>query len=139
MTNDLAIGQVLGTSPIVKVHVLGGHLLRPGSHTITGDGVIESARALQVDVLLLGAHAVTDGVLSETDADVAAVKRALLQAARSRRLLADASKFRPRAFMCVCATSDLHELVTDVGLDPTEVETLRRAGLTVTQVQVGAA
>lgn len=135
VTNDLAIGQVLGASPIVKVHVLGG-LLRAGSHTLTGEGVIESARALQVDVLLLGTHAVTDGVLSETDADVAAVKRALLQAARSRRLLADASKFRPRAFMRVCATTELHELVTDSGLDPAEAEALRRAGLAVTQVQV---
>jgi len=62
-----------------------------------------------------------------------------LQAARSRRLLADASKFRPRAFMRVCATSDLHELITDAGVDPAEAEALRRAGLVVTQVQVGPA
>ncbi len=65
VTNDLAIAQLLGSSSLVRVHVLGG-VLREGSNTLTGESVIEAARAIGADVLLMGAHAVTDGVMSET-------------------------------------------------------------------------
>ena len=40
----------------------------------------------------------TDGWLSETLPEIATVKRALIQAAAHKRLLIDASKFRPAAF-----------------------------------------
>lgn len=63
VTNNLAIAQVLGTSPLIQVHVFGG-LLRHGSNTLTGDALIEGVRAIGVDVLLMGIHAVTEGELT---------------------------------------------------------------------------
>lgn len=135
-TNDLAIAQLLGTGAQVRVHVLGGQL-RSGSRTLVGDGVLRGAAALQADVLLVGAHAVTDAVLSETDADVAAVKRAFLRAALQRRLLVDSSKFRPRAFMQFGELGDIHQLVTDAGLPEAQAEALRRSGLAVERVHAG--
>ncbi len=131
VTNDLAIAGLLGASPLVQVHVLGG-ALRAGSNTLIGQPVIDAARAIRADVLLLGAHAVTDGVLSETSADVAAVKRALMASATAKRLLVDASKFRPRAFMRVCAVAELDEVVTDDGVAPDVAKQLRSGGVTVT-------
>jgi len=136
VTNDLAIAQLFSSSPCVTVHVLGGQL-RPGSHTLVGEGVLAGARAIQADVLLMGAHAVTNGVLSETDAEVAAVKRAFLQSATHCRLLVDSSKFRPRAFMRVCEVASLHEIITDTGLPQPEAEALRMAIPTLTQVHAG--
>lgn len=133
VTNDLAIAQLLGASPLVRVHVLGGQL-RAGSNTLTGEGVLAGARDIRADVLLMGAHAVTDGELSETMPEVAAVKRALMQAASSCRLLVDSSKFRPRAFMKVCAVRELHELITDGGLPAAEAESLRQHGVRLTVV-----
>ena len=133
VTNDLAIAQLLGSSPQIKVHVLGG-VLRQGSNTLMGDEVQASARHLCADVLLMGAHAVTNGLLSETDPEVAAVKRALMGAAKVKRLLVDASKFRPRAFMTVCAVTDLNEVITDTGLPTAEMQTLSQLGLRLTQV-----
>lgn len=135
VTNDLAIAQRLGASPLVRVHVLGGQL-RPTSHTLVGPEVLAGARALRADLLLLGAHAVTEGLLSETDAEVAAVKRAWLAASDHRCLLVDSSKFRPRAFMRVCETGELHEVITDAAVPPAEAERLRQAGLALTLVQV---
>ncbi|MDB5850697.1 MAG: hypothetical protein JWP29_4449, partial [Rhodoferax sp.] len=79
---------------------------------------------------------VTDGVLSETDPEVAAVKRALMQAATSRRLLVDSSKFRPRAFMTICALGEFGEVITDSGVPALALEALTQAGLKVTQVSV---
>ena len=131
VTNDLEIAQLLGTSALVQVHVLGG-VLRAGSATLIGEGLIESARAIHADVLLCGAHAVTAGVVTETSPDVAAVKRALLKAATSKRLLVDASKFRPRTFMQVAAVTAFDEVITDDGVAPEESERLRSLGVKVT-------
>lgn len=133
VTNDLAIAQLLGTSPLVRVHVLGG-LLRAGSNTLMGEEIHAAASRIRADVLLMGTHAVTDGVLSETDPEVAAVKRKLLQAASSRRLLVDSSKFRPRAFMHVCSLAELHEVITDIGLTPADAEVVRSSGVRLSQV-----
>lgn len=131
VTNDVAIAQLLGSSPLVRVHVLGG-VLREGSNTLTGDSVIEGARAIGADVLLMGAHAVTDGVMSETAPEVAAVKRALIRAAASRRLLVDSSKFRPRTFMSIGSVADLDEVITDDGIDADDAKRLRAAGVKLT-------
>ena len=128
---------MLGSSALVQVHVFGG-VLRAGSATLIGDGLIESARAIHADVLLCGAHAVTDGVLTETSPEVAAVKRALMQAASAKRLLVDASKFRPRTFMRVAALSEFNELITDDGVPPEEVERVRALGVKLTVVRASA-
>ena len=137
VTNTLAIAQVLGASSLVQVHVLPGRL-RHGSNTLTGDVLIDAARAIAADVLLMGAHAITDGILSETAPEVAAVKRALMQAAAVKRLLVDSSKFRPRAFMRVAAATQMDEIVTDDGAPAEEVRKLRSAGVAVTLVRLTA-
>jgi DeoR family transcriptional regulator of aga operon len=135
VTNDLAIAQVLGGGQWVQVHVLGGHL-RHGSQTLVGDALIEAVRAMQADVLLCGAHAITDGVITETSAEVAAVKRALMRAAVCRRLLADASKFRPRTFMQVATLADVEEIICDASLASDEAERIRTLGKRLTLVPV---
>ncbi len=137
VTNDLSIAQVLGASPLVQVHVLGG-VLRPGSATLTGDALIEAVRVIRADVLLCGAHAVTDGVLTETSADVAVTKRALVRCATARTLLVDGSKFRPRTFMQVCALGEFQSLITDTGAPADAVEAVRALGLEVTVVTADA-
>jgi DeoR family transcriptional regulator of aga operon len=135
VTNDLAIAQLLGSSPLVQVHVLGG-VLRAGSPTLTGDALAESARAIHADVLLCGAHSVCDGVLTETSAEVAAAKRALIQAASVKRLLVDASKFRPRTFMQVAPVTAFDELISDAGVSAEDVERLRALGVKLTLVRL---
>lgn len=130
VTNDLAIAQILGASKQIQIYVLGGHL-RPGSNTLLGPSVLSALQSIKADVLLLGAHAVTAGVISETSPEVAAVKRALLNAASSRRLLVDSSKFRPRVFMSVCEAADVDELITDQAAPEDELAWFNRAGKTV--------
>jgi glycine/D-amino acid oxidase-like deaminating enzyme len=71
--------------------------------------------------------------------EVAAVKRAFLRAASSRRLLVDVSKFRPRAFMTVCGIADFHQVVTDDALPRAEVEAVHAAGVALLQVSSSGA
>lgn len=128
VTNDIEIAQVLNSSSLIQVHVLGGQL-RPGSNTLVGESVQEAAKSIRADVLFLGAHAVTDNVVSETSPEVAAVKRALMRSAASCRLLVDSSKFRPRVFMTVCDMAEIAELVTNADAPQEELERIRSAGV----------
>jgi len=133
VTNDLAIAQVLGQSPLIQVHVLGG-VLRPGSPTMIGQALIEQASSLHVELLFMGAHAVTQGAISETSAEVAAVKQAFIRAAQHRCLLVDASKFRPRAFMQVGSLADIEEVITDSALPAAQAQALHQLALRLTVV-----
>ena len=133
VTNDLAIAQVLGQSSLIQVHVLGG-MLRPGSPTVIGQALMEQAQNLHAELLLMGAHAVTQDVISETSADVAAVKRALMRAANRCCLLVDASKFRPRAFMQVATLEEVDDIITDTGLAAAEQERLQALPLKLSLV-----
>lgn len=131
ITNDIEIAQILNNSPLIQVHVFGGQL-RSGSNTLVGEQVQNAAKNIRADVLFFGAHAVTDNVISETSPEVAAVKRTLMAAANSCRLLVDSSKFRPRVFMTVCSAAEITEIITDGGAPHDELERLRSAGVTVT-------
>jgi DeoR family transcriptional regulator of aga operon len=124
VTNDLGIAQVLGAGERIQVHVLGGQL-RAGSNTLIGDSVLARAADLRADVLLLGVHAVTEGVLSETMAEVVAVKQAFIRAAAACWLLVDGSKFRPRAFMRVDDLRAVDEVFTDAAPPAAEADRLR--------------
>jgi DeoR family transcriptional regulator of aga operon len=135
VTNDLAIAQVLGSAAGVQVHVLGGQL-RPGFTTLMGQAVIEAAGLIRADVLLCGAHAVCDGMVSETAAEVAAVKRAFVAAARSRRLLVDGSKFRTAAFMGVVPLRSFEQVLTDDDIPPEAAEQVRQLGVALVRVPV---
>ena len=84
----------------------------------------------------MGIHAVTEGELTETAPEVAAVKRALLKAAASKRLLVDSSKFRPRTFMRVASVTELDEVITDEGMPTEEIERMRALGVKLTLVGV---
>jgi DeoR family transcriptional regulator of aga operon len=67
---------------------------------------------------------------------VAAVKRALLKAAASKRLLVDSSKFRPRTFMRVASVTELDEVIADDGMPREEIERMRALGVKLTLVGV---
>jgi len=131
VTNDLEIAKVLGMAANVQVHVLGGRL-RPGSHTLVGEAGLASAAELRADVLLLGAHALTDGVVSETTPEVVAMKQAFLRASAAHWLLLDGSKFRPRAFVRVCEIDALHEVFCDVAPPAAEARRLHKMHVHVT-------
>lgn len=134
VTNDLVIAQVLGAGERIQVHVLGGHL-RAGSNTLIGDSVLARTADLKADVLLLGIHAVTDGVLSETMPEVVAVKQAFIRASASRWLLVDGSKFRPRAFMRVDDLQSIDEVFTDAPPPASEVQRLREMDVALSLAQ----
>ena len=138
VTNDLGIGQTLAASPKIRVVVLGGSV-RPSSLTLTGEPGEDFLRSLHADVAFLGTHAVTGTLLTETSLEAAAMKRAMIGAARRIVLLVDASKFQPAAFCRICDLTALQEVITDDRVDQAEVVRLRDLGLSVTIANVKVA
>ena len=125
VTNDLGIGQAL-------CGVEQDPDRRPGRHRAhrvadsrrrAGEGFLSN---LSADVAFIGTHAISGLALTETSLEAAAMKRAMISAARRIVLLADASKFGAAAFCKICDVSAVHELITDDRADPAEIARLAR-------------
>ncbi len=138
VTNDLGIGQALAGSPNIRIVVLGG-TVRAGSLTMVGEPGQDFLANLSADVAFIGTHAISGASLTETSLEAAAMKRAMIAAARRVVLLADASKFQPAAFCRICDLTAIHEVVTDDRADPADIARLRDLGLAVTVVSGPAA
>lgn len=135
VTNDLGIAQVLAQSAAIRVTVSGG-TVRHGSLTLLGDPGRDFLAGLHADTLLLGTHTVSGTVITDTSIEIAAVKRAMVRAARRVVLLADASKFRRPAFCTICDLGEIDALVTDDGADAAALDAARARGVAVTVVPV---
>ncbi|MGH7057779.1 MAG: DeoR/GlpR family DNA-binding transcription regulator, partial [Acetobacteraceae bacterium] len=131
VTNDLRIAEVLCRSEAISVLVAGG-TIRRGSLSLTGDPGREFFASLHADIAFLGAHAITGPLVTDTSIEIAAMKRAMVRAARRVALLADSSKFQLPAFCTICELADIDTLVTDDGIDPAAANAARELGLAVT-------
>jgi len=134
VTNDLCTGQILAGSSAIRVVVPGG-AVRPGSLTLLGDPGVGFLAGIHVDVALIGVHAIAGRLMTEASLETAAMKRAMIAAARRVVVLADATKFQPAAFCTICDAAAVHELVTDPGADAAALALLREVGVTVTVVK----
>ncbi len=136
VTNDLGIAQALAASPKVRVVVLGGSV-RPASLTLTGEPGQDFLKNINVDVAFIGTHSIAGTMLTETSLEAAAMKRAMIGAARRVVLLADASKFQPAAFCRICDLTAIQEIITDDRASEADLSKLRDMGLSVTVAKQG--
>lgn len=133
VTNDLGIAQVLAQSAEIRVLVVGG-MIRHGSLSLTGDPGRDFLASLHADMVFLGTHTISGRLITDTSIEIAAMKRAMIKAARRVVLLADSSKFQLPAFCTICDLSEVHALVTDERADPAIAEAARGLGISVTTV-----
>lgn len=133
VTNGLAIAACLAEAPQIKVLVLGG-TLRPHSQAILGEPATSFLQNIHADLCFLGVHAITGTMLTETTLEGAALKRAMMRAARDTILLADSTKLDSPAFCSICDATSLAELITDDGIAPADLAQLRAAGVRVSVV-----
>ena len=133
VTNSLVVAKLCGSAGAIRVIVIGG-TLRTGSATMWGEPGRGFLGTLKADLCLLGAHAITDTLVTESSLEGAEIKRALMGAARRTILLADSSKFKQRSFCAVCSMAELDEVITDDAIDADSLAALREAGVKVTLV-----
>lgn len=127
VTNDVGVAYVLAETSSVSVVVPGGEI-RGGSLTLLGPYTQTLLDGLHVDVALMGIHAITGEVLSDSSLAVVEAKQAMMRAARRVILLADHGKFGPPAFFDVANLDDIDDLVTDAGTPTAMLEEARASG-----------
>jgi DeoR family transcriptional regulator, fructose operon transcriptional repressor len=131
VTNALPIALTLSLRPGLTLLLLGGRV-RGRTLAAVDDWALRSLRDLYVDVAFVGTNGISVGRgLTTPDPAEAAVKRAMVAAARRVVVLADRSKVGADHLARFAEVADVDLLVTDGGLDAAEADRLEGAGLEV--------
>lgn len=133
VTNAVNIAaELAGTA--VEVILTGG-TLRKNSFSLVGPIAEDTLRRLNADVLFLG----VDGFdvrygLSTPNLLEAKVNRVMVEIAKRRVVVCDASKFGRRSLSLIVATEGLHQVITDRAIPKPDLRALKKAGIEVTLV-----
>ncbi|GAB2913288.1 DeoR/GlpR family DNA-binding transcription regulator [Rhodococcus aerolatus] len=128
LTNSLPIASLLATRANTTVSLVGGRV-RSRTLATVDTWALDALDGLTVDVALVGANGFSaDRGFTTPDAAEAAVKAAMVGAARRTVVLADSSKHRADALVRFARTSDVDVLVTDPGLPARHRAALEAAG-----------
>jgi DeoR family fructose operon transcriptional repressor len=131
VVNSPVIATALGTYANLNVLLLGGRL-RGRTLATVDDWALRPLADLYVDVAFVGTNGVSvERGLTTPDPAEAAVKRAMVRAARRTVLLADHTKIGNDYLARFADLTDLDLLVTDSRVDPDLVGELEAAGVRV--------
>jgi DeoR/GlpR family transcriptional regulator of sugar metabolism len=117
VTNDIRVANEVAGHDQSRLIVIGGERL-PSVQTLSGPDSIRQLQELSVDVAVLSADAVDAHSVTNASSDEVAMKRAMIESARARYLVADSSKFERTLLIRVCDLSEFTLGITDTGLDP---------------------
>lgn len=131
ISNDGGVVKRLTAHPNLELHQLGGRV-RPTTRAAVGPRTVAVLADLRVDVAFLG----TNGLslvhgLSTPDPDEAAVKTAIIAAARRVVVLADSSKIGREALVRFGRLEQVDVLVTDAAIDRDVAARLEDLGIDV--------
>jgi DeoR family transcriptional regulator, fructose operon transcriptional repressor len=134
VTASLPVATMLAVRPSCSVFVLGGRVR--GRTLATVDHWATSMLSdFVIDLAFVGANGIsrTHG-LTTPDPAVAAVKSAVVRAARRRVFIGAHVKFSAVSFARFAEVSDFEALITDTGLSPSEAHRYTQLGPTVIRV-----
>ncbi|WET77237.1 DeoR/GlpR family DNA-binding transcription regulator [Amycolatopsis sp. QT-25] len=134
VTNALNIAHELAVRPHVKIVVTGG-VARPQSFELSGPLATRVLSELTIDLLFLGVDAfdADAGAFAHHEGE-ASINRLMVERAERVVAVADGSKLGRRAFARICATPQVHALVTDANADPKVLRAFEAAGVEVQAV-----
>lgn len=128
ITHAVPIAAKLANVPSLELEMLGGRV-RGLTRASVGDSTVKHLDNLRPDIAFVGANGVhPEFGFSTPDAQEAAVKSAIVRAARRVIVLADASKLGEETLVRFAALDDVDALVTDAVQDHTLAPSLREAG-----------
>jgi DeoR/GlpR family transcriptional regulator of sugar metabolism len=132
ITTSLAVYEELMPDTAIEL-ILPGGTVRRNYQSLVGILAESSLRQLKADLLFLGTSAV-DADLAVWDSTMVEVpiKRAMIAAAASVALLADAEKFAMAGLVRVCDAGSLDRIVTDAPLAAEPAAAAERAGVDLT-------
>jgi DeoR/GlpR family transcriptional regulator of sugar metabolism len=132
ITNSLEIMSTLSSSNDITLTAIGGNF-RKEANSFIGPLAEDAVNRLQFDIAFIGAtgFSATGDFLTHNTIE-GNVKKAMLNAAKRRIILADSSKFNARSFSKFANAELIDVLITDTGF--TETEIFRKLGIEVLTV-----
>ena len=131
VTHSLTLAPVLATADGVTLTVVGGRV-RGVTAAVVGAGTVRAIEALRPDVVFIGTNGLSASFgLSTPDPEEAAVKGAIVHAARRVIVVADAAKFGAESLVRFARLDDIDVLVTDAAPSGELAEALQSAGVEV--------
>lgn len=130
-THGVPIAARLAAVAGVDLHLLPGRV-RTTTQAAVGATTVQALERLRVDVAFVGTNGLTlERGLSTPDPEEAAVKTAVVRAARRVVVLADATKFGLDATVTFAPLSDVDVVVTDAESPAVPRDALAEAGIDV--------
>lgn len=131
VTDSVLTAAVLASRGDLTVRVLGGQV-RGLTQAAVGPEALEALAVMRVDVVVIGTNGLTAGHgLSTPDPDEAAVKRAMVRAARRVVVLADSTRVGQEHLVSFAPLDVVDLLVTDATLPPALLSQLVTTGTEV--------
>lgn len=131
VTHAVPIAARLAGLPHLAVDMLPGRV-RTATQAAVGAATVEAIGHLRVDAVFVGTNGFTpDAGLTTPDVDEAAVKRAIVAAARRVIVLADSTKLGVEAPRVFCPASHVDVLVTDEGIEQEQRAAFEDVGVEV--------
>lgn len=131
VTHSVPIAYELGAREDLPVTIVGGRI-RGITAAAVGSGTVRAIEGLRPDVAFLGTNGVSAGFgFSTPDPEEAAVKRAIVAAARRIIMLVDSSKAEDEFLVQFARVSDVDVVVTDGPLPAQLADALAAADVEV--------
>jgi len=133
ITNAVNIAAELAGTQIEVI--LTGGTLRKNSFSLVGPMAEGTLRHLNADMLFLGVDGfeVSYGLTTHNLLE-AKVNRVMMKVAQRTILVCDSSKFGRRSLSLIAPTSSMHQVITDRGIQRSDLQALKKAGIEVTLV-----
>ncbi|MGG7570303.1 DeoR/GlpR family DNA-binding transcription regulator [Streptomyces sirii] len=130
ITNSLPAITTLAKEPGISLITLGGAYF-PAYDAFMGPHTADAVRAFRADVLFMSTTAVTNGRCYHTSPETVQVKRAMMESAGRRILVADHTKFTKGGLYALAPLTDFELLIVDDGLPVEQIRAVRAAGTEV--------
>ena len=113
ITNNINVIHILRGARLESLVIAGGSV-RQSDGAVVGAEAVEFINRYKADFAVIGTSSLDeDGAVLDFDEREVAVARAILQNARTKILVADASKFERNAPVRICGADDLDYIITD--------------------------
>ena len=122
ITNSTTCSGLLANNPNVELILLGGKV-RLKTLAVVGSTAVDMLKRLQVNKAFMAINGINveDGLMTP-DLEEAEIKRAMINSAKERYVLADHSKFKRLAMCKVAPISMVDCVITDMQLDKNIIE-----------------
>ena len=131
ITNAINIVNILIQHPAINVIIPGGYL-RKNSLSLVGPFASKSLRSLYVDKAFIGVDGFDPALGAFTpNIEEAFLNEIMIEIAKEVILVADSSKFNRKSLAHICPVSKIDVIITDEGLDPSDLKQLEDSGIKV--------